>query len=182
MLIVCGGTETEPNYFNSLRRELRLSTVEVVVKGTSRDPLKVIDSAISLRLDRKDYPFDDVWCVLDVENPVENPLFAKATDKALGGKIELAVSNPAFEYWYLLHFKETSQPFSDASHLLDALESFLPKYTKSADVFPEIFKHTDVAIQRASRLLSNHPDKGKSYPNPSTTVFLLVKSLRDILK
>ena len=33
ILIVCEGQATEPNYFKSLRRELRLSSVEVQIEG-----------------------------------------------------------------------------------------------------------------------------------------------------
>jgi hypothetical protein len=177
VLIVCGGTDTEPNYFKALRRELRLGTVQVPIRGTRLDPLAVVNLAISMRVNY-DFPFDEVWCVLDVENPNDNQLFPQAVDKARGNRVLLAVSNPAFEYWYLLHYKETNQPFIDATHLLNALKAFLPMYSKSADIFLEVFKHMDIAIQRAERLLASHPDKSKHFPNPSTSVHLLVASLK----
>lgn len=182
ILIVCGGTETEPNYFNALRRELRLSTVEVVVKGRRHDPLKVIDYAVAQRTERNEIYFDETWCVLDVENPTENPLFNQSIDKARANQIKLAVSNPAFEYWLLLHFSETSQPFADASHLIVALRKYLPKYAKNADIFSAVFERTHAAIKRAKKLLYNHPDAGKQFPNPSTTVFLLITNLYEMIE
>lgn len=180
VLIVCGGTETEPNYFNALRRELRLGTVDVKVVGTRYDPLNVVDWAIANRRQTA-YPFDEVWGVLDAENLAENPSFWKAVDKARGNRIFLAVSNPAFEYWYLLHYRETTQPFNDASHVINALRCFIPDYAKNADVYSLVSQYTDIAIERATRLLANHPDAGQDYPNPSTSVHALVVSLRSIV-
>ena len=177
VLIVCGGTETEPNYFCSLRHELRLGSVVVQVEGIGRDPGNVVSRAIkTARTDG----FDEIWCVLDVENPHENPSFYPAMCRARKHKLELAVSNPAFEYWYLLHFKETDRPFGSASQAIEALKEFIPDYEKSSDVFAILFEHTDIAIKRAERILANHPDADQDFPNPSTLVFKLIKSLKDM--
>lgn len=175
VLIVSGGTETEPKYFGSLRQELRLATVDVQIKGTGYDALSVVDQAISRR---KVESFDEVWCVLDVEKPHENPQFFPAVSKARSNKVDLAVSNPAFEYWYLLHFQETNRPFTDAAELIKALKDFVPDYHKSANIFAEIYKYTDVAVARAERLLAHHPDGDQEFPNPSTLVFKLVRCLQ----
>jgi len=177
VLIVCGGIETEPRYFCALRQELRLATVDVQIKGTGYDALLVVDQAISLW---KNEPLDEVWCVLDVEKPYENPRFFPAVSKARSNKVNLAVSNPAFEYWYLLHFQETNRPFTDAAELIKALKEFVPDYHKSANIFAEIYKYTDVAVARAERLLAHHPDCDQEFPNPSTLVFKLVKCLQDV--
>ena len=101
-------------------------------------------------------------------------------DKAHGNKIELAVSNPAFEYWYLLHFKETDRPFRDAADLIESLQDVdcLPNYQKNANVFDLVYKFTGIALKRAAKMLKNHPDKSTEFPNPSTLVFKLVMSLQ----
>jgi hypothetical protein len=46
---------------------------------------------------------DEVWCVFDVD---EHPKLAEARDQANANGIQLAVSNPCFELWLLLHFQE----------------------------------------------------------------------------
>jgi hypothetical protein len=180
VLVVCGGTETEPRYFCSLRRDLKLTTVDVRIEGTGQDPLNVVDHTISIEDRGKTIgeTFDEIWCVLDVENPNENPGFYKAVNRARGNGIELAISNPAFEYWYLLHFKETDRPFRDAAELIKELRDFVPGYQKSSDMFSILCEYTDVAVKRAVLVLGNRPDQSVEFPNPSTSVFELVEKLR----
>jgi hypothetical protein len=184
VLIMCVGTETEPNYFCALRRELKLTTVEVRVEGKRLDCLRVVDCAITAVEDakRNGQPLDEVWCVFDVENPRDNPQLGVAVNKARTNKIELAISNPAFEYWYLLHFKETDRPFRDATDLFNSLRDAdcLPDYEKNSSVFDELYQYTAIASKRAARILKNHPDKSTEFPNPSTLVFRLVESLQNM--
>ena len=45
ILIVCEGAETEPNYFESLRNLLRLSTIQVKIKDRAGAPISVVDEA-----------------------------------------------------------------------------------------------------------------------------------------
>jgi len=48
ILIVCGGKETEPNYFNSF--PVKIEVVKVYIIPSNRDPLKVVDKAINILL------------------------------------------------------------------------------------------------------------------------------------
>jgi hypothetical protein len=193
ILIVCEGLQTEPNYFQSLRRELRLSSVEVQIEGEGAAPITVVERAIRLQNERKRQakksgkkgdgkiiPFDEIWCVFDVEDIVHNPSFHRAVAKAQAKSFHLAISNPAFEYWYLLHFKDTSRPFRNASDLLKALKQKdgFPNYEKNKDVFYELLPYMKSAIERAARILSNHPNQDEPFPNPSTFVFRLVLKLK----
>ena len=128
ILIVCEGDKTEPKYFESLRAEFKLGTVIVVEGGEwGSAPISVVDYALSRdeRVSRRrktrqkgqtsEPPFGEVWCVFDVD---QHESFHRAVDKARANGLELVVSNPAFEYWYLLHFKETDRPFADASEVI----------------------------------------------------------------
>ncbi len=47
--------------------------------------------------------YDSVWCVFDVD---EHPYLAEAQQQARDNGISVAVSNPCFELWALLHFQE----------------------------------------------------------------------------
>ena len=120
--------------------------------------------------------------MFDVERLVDNPSFYRAVNKARALDFKLAVSNPAFEYWYLLHFKETSRPFTDASDVLRALKQpgCLPNYDKSKDLFYDLLPKMNTAIERARRILDKHPDKTDQFPNPSTLVFRLVLRLKEM--
>jgi hypothetical protein len=192
VLIVCEGEQTEPNYFKSLRDRLRLKSVEVEIRGSEcgSAPISVVDHAIAVRRKRKSdvqsghtngLEFDEVWCVFDQENPRQgHPSFHQAVNKAGDNNFELAVSTPAFEYWYLLHFVETDRPFHSANEVITVLREYLPDYDKSQDVFDMIASCTGTAIERAQRLWSNRPDPSDIFPNSSTLVFRLVKKLQDM--
>jgi hypothetical protein len=56
----------------------------------------------------------------------------------------------------------------------------LPHYEKNLNVCDVLFSRTDTAIERADRLLANHPDVEHEFPNPSTLVYKLVKKLKDM--
>lgn len=172
-----------------------MGSVEVQIEGEGAAPITVVERAIQIRNERIReakkarkkgnrwiVPFDEVWCVFDVERLVDNPSFYPAVKKARASGFQLAISNPAFEYWYLLHFKETTRPFRDASALLRALKQTdcLPQYGKSEDVFYDLLPKMDIAIKRASRIFENHPDKRTEFPNPSTLVFKLVLKLKQM--
>ena len=64
---------------------------------------------------------------------------------------ELAVSNPAFEFWFLLHFEETTRPFHNADELRKALEQHLPGYKKNQDLSAQLAPHTKAASTRSAR-------------------------------
>jgi hypothetical protein len=185
LLIVCEGRETEPNYFNALRIDLRLSTVDVQIEGEGGTPISVIRKAISVvekrqKLHNQDGTpiYDQVWCVFDVENPVDNPSFPQAVNQAKARNYCLAISNPAFEYWYLLHFEETNRPFMNASEVIRQLCNYMKGYEKCSDCYDQLKSLTSIAIDRADRIHRNHPDSGESeFPNSSTTVYVLVRCL-----
>lgn len=190
ILIVCEGEKTEPNYFWALRREWKLTPVEVsVVPGSEcgSAPISVVDHAIRVRNQRKrdaqngstsQLEFDEVWCVFDQECSPSHSSFHRAVQKARDNGLELAVSTPAFEYWYLLHFAKTDQPFGSAHEVIEALKRHIPHYEKGWDGVHELLSRTKVAIKRARQLWSQRADKEEEYPNPSTLVFALVEKLQ----
>jgi hypothetical protein len=186
ILIVCEGEETEPNYFRAFRRHLRLTSVEVEVEGKhcGSAPISVVEFAIrrkdqrAIEARQSDYlaEYDEVWCVIDVENPSHNTSFDKAIRRASSSGLRLAVSNPAFEFWYLLHYEDTSRAFASGNEVKRALALHVPDYTESKDMFAELYELTDTAIERSERVLEKHPN-GEPFPNPSTLVFKLVRRL-----
>ncbi len=193
ILIVCEGTATEPHYFNELRKYYKLSTVDVCVVGTGVSPVSLVKQAISLRDIRirkvkkalkkgelVDPEFDQVWCVFDTEREKDNNQFLQAVELAEKNSFDVAVSNPSFEYWYLLHYEETNRPFTSSDELCYHLCKYIPGYEKSLPVFHVIYDATDVAISRSKRNLETHPETDKRFPNPSTHVHLLVLVLKDM--
>jgi len=64
---------------------------------------------------------DSVWVVADGDVNYNNPdpitakdsLLSKARKMADAKGIQIALSNPCFEFWYLLHFQYTTKFFKD---------------------------------------------------------------------
>jgi RloB-like protein len=105
ILVVCEGTETEPNYLMSLRKKIGLSTVEVEIVGEGAEILRVVGAAIRLREERlaaaeesnRLAPFDEVWCVVDTERKRDNPSWERGVDRARANSLKVAWSNPCFD-------------------------------------------------------------------------------------
>jgi hypothetical protein len=191
ILIVCEGLKTEPIYFTDLRNEYKLSTVDVLVVGAGASPITVVEQAIGLRDERMrearraqrrgemaELPFDEVWCVFDVEVLHNNPSFAPAVSLADDEGIALAITNPAFEFWFLLHFTFTTRSFHHADELIAALKVYIPAYTKGMDCSPLLANRMETASVHAARILD--AAAGDRFPHPSTTVHKLVSTMREM--
>jgi len=187
ILIVCEGAETEPNYFENLKDYLKLSTIQVKIKDRAGAPITLVDEA-RVQIEKREretkedrmnaHEFEAIWCVFDVENPNENQTFDRAVRVADQRNYHLAVSNPAFEYWYLLHFDPaTTRPFANGREVKTYLQRFIPDYHESMPIFNQLKDSTQKAIQRARSLLENHPQGDQRFPNPSTQVYLLVEEM-----
>lgn len=179
ILIVCEGEKTEPHYFDALRRLYRLGTVAVVIRDCNRRtaPEQIVDFAIRCR--EEDPDIDEVWCVFDSESAGERQSFNRAVEIARSYSLGLAVSNPAFEYWLLLHFAFTSRPFCDGAEVLTELRSHLQDYDKGYSKFGTVLGAIESAARRAERVLEQSVDRSFA-PNPSTYVQRLTQKLKEM--
>lgn len=191
ILIVCEGKKTEPLYFRGLKRLLDLRRVEIEIKGEMTDPISVVGQSLQQRRKRTKRAlsvprvtrYDVVWCVFDVEIP-PRPHLAQALAKAKKNGLKVALSNPSFEFWYLLHYKKTTALMQQPHHVLEALRRCYPGYTKNDPaVIAKLFPLTEHAIQNAKLVLK---EKGCGEDltdcNPSTHVHRLVEHLSQISK
>lgn len=191
LLIVCEGAETEPRYFNAWRTRSSMTTVTIEVVGGAGQARTVIATAIDKRNARRsayqrasrhgqsaDPPFEEVWCVFDREGQYEVEGFWNAVARADQESIQLAISNPCFEYWYLLHFRDTGAFFHSGRELQQELRQHVANYAKNMDLFDQLYAQTNRAVERARRQYEQHPDRIQDrFPNPSTTVYQLVERL-----
>lgn len=180
-VIVCEGKETEPNYFKEMRQDFRLSRVNVRILPAEGAPITVVEKAIQEKTQLDD-PRDEVWCVLDVEQLGNNPSFDRAIDIALRRKLHLAVSNPAFEYWYLIHYERSDKPFRNADDVISQLKRYLPDYDKSDSSYSILKDRTETAIANATYLRNNATSPWEKFPNSSTGVDILVTKILEIAK
>ena len=165
VLIVCGGTRTEPDYFDGLKRARRNPAVQVRVLGKGIDPEQLVGYARKIGGD-----FDEVWCVVDTDE-FDIVRTAKAAD-AQG--VSLAVSNPCFEVWLMLHFDDHRSPARSYQELLPKLMKHVPGYDKCRLEFGRYDPGVEAAVERAERLDPSGRDHGR---NPSTGVWKLVRQV-----
>jgi len=190
VLIVCEGGKTEPNYFESLRDDLRLSSINVEITGECGSaPISIVEKAIDLY--KKNTAYDHVYCIFDKDkHTTYQETLQKITDTRLhkGGKIHAITSVPCFEYWLLLHFNYITKPFSSTgTHSiceqlikteLDKPDR-LPNYQKNSQgIFEKIRNRMDEAIKRAKQI-EEYNETIKT-DNPSTQVYKLVEYLQDL--
>lgn len=190
-LIVCEGEKTERIYFQDLKNDLRLTTVEVEIIGEGGAPSTVVERATRKRDERKKKAkrniytseYDSIWCVFDIERPGQIHRLDDVINRAKANNFNLAMSNPAFELWYLIHFEPGGKPYHDCADITSDLKNYIPNYSKSESIYNTLSPHTDKAIANSRNLLNNRWN-GKNSEikdcNPSTRVHRLVLHLKGI--
>ena len=169
ILIVCEGKRTEPDYFKGLIRIVRNPRVKIEIADVQGVPLTLVRAAKKLKDGNPD--FDSVWCVSDVD---EHPL-AEAVQMARDNGIRLAISNPCFELWLLLHFRD-SPGMKHGGKIVGMLKEFIPGYKKVINFAKlKLADGYDAAVQRAKRIHASMKLAGDEMRNPSTGVYRLTE-------
>lgn len=192
VLIWCEGKMTEPTYLNGLYREqgVRDHFMLDIRRGSGGDALVTVTAARNERnrQRQREEPYDEVWCVLDVESRDRAKRLEEAIVAAKREGIQLALSNPSFEVWLIAHFQRIAQAFLDSS----AAETFLTDrcwrvhfgcaYEKGAsDLYTRLAPNVDAAIQNAQWVLEQHHSDGECKDcNSATEVYRLVSRLRSL--
>jgi hypothetical protein len=125
-------------------------------------------------------PYSQIWCVIDVEVPAHRTL-GDAWDKAASvNDLELIMTNPSFEDWFLLHFDKVVTPFQSNTDLQCKLKQFHPKYKKTRIGFDILFRRTESAIKYSKEVLKEQHDDAENLRdcNPSTHVHKIVEYLQ----
>ena len=184
ILIVCEGERTEKGYFNHLRVSRRIPIeLEIEAGGT---PKRLVEQASKMKKqaakeaerDRdENLSFDEVWCVFDVD---EHPLVADAKQQARDNGIALAISNPCFELWVLLHFQDQRRHI-ERGGVQKLCRKYLPGYDK---VLPcdDLIPHYGDALKRAVDLDKWQASRNNSGANPSTGVYQLTERVKSYRK
>jgi RloB-like protein len=179
ILIVCEGEVTEPNYFNDLRHQTR-SLVELRIEpgGT---PKALVEQAVEAkraaekaakRGKDENLKYDVAWCVFDVD---EHPFVAEARQQASDNGIRIAVSNPCFELWALLHFQD--QHAHIERHEVQRLcRHYMPRYDKRLPCETLLAVYHE-AVRRSVELERWQHTRGTDGGNPSTGVHKLTEQI-----
>ena len=179
--ILTEGTTTEPGYLTAWARRNRRH-VHLDISNSGPPPKTLVDLARehvrqNRRLKRESREYDEIWCVFDVDR---HPNVPQAIEEARQCGIEVAVSNPCFELWLVLHVESQTASISsrDVEKRSEALQlSRDKKILRTA--FGRLFEDFETAKQRATALDERHEGNGSPpRSNPSTGMWRLVDQLR----
>lgn len=184
-LIVCEGrNKTETNYLNHFNKWD--GAVRLIVRSSEdTDPKNMVERAknIAESLGVGKNTGDRIICLMDLDIDSNKAQLIQSL-RAKHRKIEIFLSNPCFEIWFLLHF--TSHPVREnSSHSVKKqLERYVPKYTESMDILqkcPEVQSNYETAINNAVGLRNEHKRNNVSIPsadaNPYTEIDLLMQDI-----
>ena len=187
ILIITEGGKTEPHYLIGLRNRLRLHAADIrIAPAEGTDPLSVVTYAISLRNGRgrearrgSGVPFDSVWAVFDTERADLNPKLNDALQKAQANRINVALSNPCFEFWLLLHDEYTTAPFEACAHVIRRIrDRYVGHYQKGKVPVERYIPKIPEAVLNAGQC-RQYAIAADTDGNPSTDVDLLIREMND---
>lgn len=177
-----GKNKTEKTYFSNFEDGKKSYNI-TYARGNNTDPLKLVKMLIKeideLKLDLKD---DDVaYCIFDTDvDPNKNKIIEEAIQLAKKNNIKIITSSPCFELWFLLHYDYTTANM-DSEEVLKRLKEYYPKYEKNINIYPDIIKEIDLAIDRAKKIekyqIDNNRRIGTVEANPNTEVYKIVEYL-----
>jgi len=188
--IFCEGQNTEPLYFN----QFPVNNI-AHCKGYAEPSLNLVEIAIKYK--RRKYitekTIDQFWVVFDYDydikkQPKQKEVFNKAIIKAEQNNIKWAVSNDAFELWFLLHFEKCSNRKLREwynKRLKHHIKEPYDKNRKTAlKMYNLLLSNQKQAIERSKELYEKYDENNKAYAdkNPFTTVHQLVIALNKFVK
>jgi len=183
-VVFCEGERTEPEYLDALKRQPSVrdvSAVDLRVEtgqgGSVPRTLVAMATEARIRGIEEEAEIDEFWCVFDVEWPRNHPGLIEAVQQARANGIQLAVSNPCFELWLILHFQDHAAWLdnSQARRLRGQLDGSSDKGLDAAKYMPL----TADATRRATSLDRRHLQDGTVFPhdNPSSGMHCLLAAV-----
>jgi hypothetical protein len=183
-LIICEGKNTEPDYFNAFR----LSSANVKALGEGYNTLSLVRRALEIKQKEqiKGKIYNQYWVVFDKDDFSAKD-FNDAIQLAQSGGFQVAYSNQAFEYWFLLHFNLYQGEIHRTTYekTLTSLLGFA--YKKDTGVttrmFNALISRQKIAIAYAKTVYDSFEGNHSSpaMEESSTTVFRLVEELNKYL-
>jgi hypothetical protein len=184
LMVFAEGKKTESIYLTNWNRLYREKAIVNIAAHEHTTPFELAQSAASQR--RQDLrearrgrgaAYHQYWCMFDVD---DHPKLSEALDMASANSINVALSSPCLELWFLLHFdKQTA--YLDRHEAQKRSKEFLlgcDKVLTQAAV-DLLVANYDVAKSHAQALAVKHADDGSSKPwNPYSEVWKLVDVIR----
>lgn len=182
VVIGCEGkNKTEKIYlrnYSSRKCILKFST------GNATDPVGMAEDLIRFIKNEdinKKYG-DKIYLLIDMDvnqHKQQQVMQAKKMCDEYG--IEIIISNPTFELWYILHFEYTTKTYQSSQEVKKDVKTKIRDYTEGMNVFPIIKKQTMLAIENSKSLEKYQEENGQYIFNenckPYTGIYKVVEEL-----
>ncbi len=174
-VIAVEGEKTEARYFSLFDSD----RVHVEVLSAGQDglsaPRQVIERLVEFEEQFDLGKDDERWLVIDVDR--QRPQFlSEATQVAQESGYGLAISNPCFELWLLLHFQEADVVDTDCNAVIERLRPHTGGHNKPRiRLDPYTLAGVRAAIARAKVLEGERETRWPAFPG--THVFKVVEKL-----
>ncbi|MHB8422564.1 MAG: RloB family protein [Leptospirales bacterium] len=174
IIIATEGTCTEPQYFK-LFSSPRVQIKVLPTENGKSDPQSVLARLKEFTATYDIHENDKLFVVIDRDRWTPKSMKIVASECAKNG-VELAVSNPCFELWILMHFSDITADIETCEHFISAIQEKGGPYSKNK-LDLELFKkeNVDMAISRAKK---HDFDKNNRWPQSiGTRVYRVVESI-----
>ena len=117
IIISCEGSNTEPEYFETIKEKLSeyipvILEIKIVPKPSNASEPQNVVSNLENYIIQYDYKsdYDEMWVVWDREKvPERKENILKMFPKCREKNYNIAITNPLFEFWLLLHVTDISE-------------------------------------------------------------------------
>ncbi|MHC1691572.1 MAG: RloB family protein [Sphaerochaetaceae bacterium] len=153
ILIVSEGS-VEKLYFDSLKEKIRAPGLSIIPKEAKHSSLGcIIETAIDAI---KSGVYDSVWLVYDRDTQarVSKTVLARLETAKRNKNLRVADSFPAFEVWFLAHYRLPKVLYFDQDGVIEDLMHFIPDYSKETDWHKRHFL-IDSLLPRLQTALAN---------------------------
>jgi hypothetical protein len=182
ILVFAEGAVTEEIYLVFWKRRFRRQ-VNLEIHELHGTPLSLVQKAAEVKTRertaerrRKGRAHDEVWCVFDVD---EHPYLREAVELAAANDINVAISNPCIELWFLLHFVDQTAYIERHDAQRGAGRVMGCKKTLTDRALDLLAENFDAAKGRARALDAKHSGDGTPAPgNPSSGVWRLIDAIK----
>jgi hypothetical protein len=150
------GSKTEPKYFREFIQYYKISQAQVKVIGretTASSPKSVIEAMDYYKKSNPVKTKNDIYCmVIDTDRWGKN--LKEAVDDAHQRRYLVALSNPCFEIWLLMHFQDANTILNNANLLMTKTEinTQIHSYPITGNNEIDYFPRTDSAVETAEKL------------------------------
>lgn len=168
------GQKTEPAYFGLLKQQCNDVSILLHTSTTRTDPRQILGRAKRYIKKNPLGKNEEIWIVVDVDKREKDTFISLFEWDNESKKHGVAISNPSFEYWLLLHY-DPGDCIQSLNDCINRLRQYLPNYKKNN------LNLNQIEVLNIKRAISNAKTKHQHchdwHIDNYSTVYLLVDKI-----